>query len=139
MRVNYNGLHAHSLRTLWVSPFLADVEWGIGRRDPSQGTDFCAAKRDAVVASVFWIAMIPDASAGARQVVQGRWRYKPSCHSRTQIERCGDPIGTNRGAGKWAQGGALSAGGNGHAHRVKIPAAEKTIKPWREENRQSAN
>ncbi len=39
MRVNYNGLHAHSLRTLWVSPFLADVEWGIGRRDPSQDTE----------------------------------------------------------------------------------------------------
>lgn len=33
---NYNGQKAYSWQTLWVGPFVADMEWGPGNRDVSQ-------------------------------------------------------------------------------------------------------
>ena len=34
--LNYNGQKSYSWQTLWVGPFVADVEWGPGSRDPSE-------------------------------------------------------------------------------------------------------
>ncbi len=100
MRVNYNGLHAHSWQILWVSPCLADVEWGVGRRDPSQSTDFCAAKCNAVVASVFLDRHDLRRKRGHTPSRPGPLEIQAVRSWRTPIGRWGDQIGPKRGGGK---------------------------------------
>ncbi len=55
------------------------------RRGVPAGTDFCAAKCDAVVASVFWIAMIPGAS--------GRTPSRPGPLEIQAVRSCGRQSG----------------------------------------------
>jgi len=130
-----------------IAAQMKEEEWSApeegwtGRESPSSSnTDGSNTCPERVGGACFCKTIIPSASAGGRQTGPGRLRCKPSGRlGRAQIGGRGDQIGTKRGAGKAAHGGALSTVGSESTKCGQIRNARQLFKPHRDENRPSAS